>query len=139
MVTKIFLVSFMLIATLSMSSCIGTSSDYGVKLSCEQFDESSHYISGYNVRVGSKIRIKLCSNPTTGFQWDYKLTTKNIVIEENHDFEESAESIVGATSIESWIFEAVEKGTTEIKMEYSRPRENGLEAERTYTAKVTVQ
>ena len=129
----------MLITTLSMSSCIVTSHDYNVELSCEQFGESSQYVSAYKLEVGDKIRLELCSNPTTGFQWDYEIAIENIVKEEDHDFEPPEGDVPGAAGIELWTFEAVGKGTTEIRMEYSQPWEGGLKAEWTYTAMVTVE
>ena len=139
MLTRIFLVFIMFVTTLSMSSCIVTSHDYNVELSCEQFAENSHYSSDFELEVGDKVRLELCSNPTTGFQWDYEITTENIVKEEDHDFEEPEEGVIGAAGIELWTFEAVEKGTTEIHMEYSQPWEGGLKAEWTYTVTVTVE
>ena len=135
----VFLTLAMFTAVLLLSSCIVTSHDYNVELSCEMFAENSHYSSDYELEVGDKIRVKLCSNPTTGFQWDYEMTIENVLKEEDHDLEEPEGDLVGAASIELWAFEAVEKGTTEVQMEYSRPWEGGLEAEWTYTMTVTVE
>ncbi len=60
--------------------------------------------------------------------------------EEDHDFEEPGDAgIVGAGGREVWTFEAIETGTTEVRMEYSQPWEGGLKAEWTYTATVTVE
>jgi len=139
MLIRIFLVFIMFISTLSMSSCIVTSHDYNVELSCEQFAETKHYSSDLVLEVGDKIRLELCSNPTTGFQWDYEITTENVVKEEDHDFEPPEGDVPGAAGIELWTFEAVEKGATEIQMEYSQPWEGGLKAEWTYTVTVTVE
>ena len=139
MLLRIFLVFIMLIPALSMSSCIVTSHDYNVELSCEQFAENNHYSSDFELEIGDKIRMELCSNSTTGFQWDYEITIENIVKEEDYDFEEPEGDVIGAAGIELWTFEAVEKGTTEIQMEYSQPWEGGLKAEWTYTMTVTVK
>jgi len=136
---RLFLVFTILVTTLLMSSCIVTSHDYNVELSCEQFGENSHRSGEFEVEVGDKIRVELCSNPTTGFEWGYEITIENVVKEEDHDFEEPEEGIVGAAGIEFWTFEAVEKGTTEVQMEYSQPWEGGLKAEWTYTVTVTVE
>ena len=139
MLTRIFLVFIMFVTTLSMSSCIVTSHDYDIEQTCDQFAEDSHYHTNIEMEVGDKIRLKLCSNQTTGFQWEYEVTTENIVKEEDHDFEEPEEDIVGAAGIELWTFEAVEKGTTELLMEYSQPWEGGLKAEWTYTITIMVE
>jgi len=139
MLRRILLVFIMLITALSMSSCIVTSHDYNVEISCNEFSERNHRSGEFEVEVGDKIRVELCSNPTTGFQWDYEFTTANVVKEEDHDFEEPEEGIVGAAGTELWTFEAVGTGTTEIQMEYSQPWEGGLKAEWTYTMTVTVE
>ena len=93
----------------------------------------------FEAEVGDKITVKLCSNPTTGFQWAYETTVEDVLKEEDHDFEEPEGDVVGAASIEVWTFEAVEKGTTEVRMEYSQPWEGGLKAEWTYIMTVTVE
>ena len=104
-----------------------------------KFYESNHHSDEFEIEVGDKIRVELCSNPTTGFEWDYEITIGNIVKEEDHDFEEPSGDIVGAAGIEYWTFEAIEKGTTKVRMEYSRSWECGEKAEWTYTMNVTVK
>jgi predicted secreted protein len=139
MLRRVFLVFIMFVTTLSMSSCIVTSHDYNVEFSCDEFTDNHHRSGEFDVEVGDKIRLELCSNATTGFQWDYEITTENIVKEEDHDFESPEEDVPGAAGVELWTFEAVGKGTTEIQMEYSQPWEGGMKAEWTYTITVTVE
>ena len=136
---SIFLILPMFAAVLLLSSCIVTSHDYSVELSCDEFTESNHRSGEFEVEVGDKIRVELCSNPTTGFQWDYEMTVEDVLKEEDHDFEEPEGDIVGAPSIEIWTFEATEKGTTKVQMEYSQPWEGGLKAEWTYTMTIMVE
>ena len=137
---KIMLIPMILVALLALSSCIVTSSLTNVEISCDEFAENPHSIRNeFQVEIGDKITVKLCSNPTTGFQWDYETTIENVLKEEDHDFEEPKDKgLVGAAGIEVWTFEAVEKGTTEVRMEYSQPWGGGLKAEWTYTVTVTV-
>jgi len=139
MLLRISLLFIMCITTLSMSSCFVTSHDYSFEVSCEDFAENGHYSSDLVLEVGDKIKLELCSNQSTGFKWDYEITTANIVKEEDHDFEEPEEGVVGAAGKELWTFEAVETGTTEIQMEYSQPWEGGTKAEWTYIISVTVE
>ena len=136
---RTFLIFTILTAVLLLSSCIVTSHDYNIEVTCDDFGTNNNRISEFEMEVGDKIRMKLCSNPTTGFQWDYEMTIENVLKEEDHDFEEPEEDVVGAAGIELWTFEAVEKGTTEVQMEYSQPWEGGLKAEWTYTMNVTVE
>jgi inhibitor of cysteine peptidase len=139
MLLRISLLFIMCITTLSMSSCFVTSHDYSFEVSCEEFAENSKYNRDLVLEVGDKIKLALCSNRSTGFSWEYKVTAENIVSEEDHDFEEPEADVVGAAGKELWTFKAVEKGTTEIQMEYSKPWEGGTKAEWTYTIKVTVE
>ncbi len=136
---RIFLIFTIFTTVLLPSSCIVTSHDFNVEISCDEFGESNHRSGEFEVEVGDKIRVELCSNPTTGFQWDYETTIENVLKEEDHDFEEPKGDVPGAAGIEVWTFEAVEKGTTEVQMEYSQPWEGGLNAEWTYTVTVTVE
>ena len=136
---RIFLIFAIFTTALLLSSCIVTSHDFNVEISCYEFSESNHRSDEFEVEVGDKIRLELCSNQTTGFEWEYQMTQENVLKEEDHDFEEPEAGTVGAAGIELWTFEAVEKGTTEVRMEYSQPWEGGLKAEWTYTVTVTVE
>ena len=127
-----------LAALLSLSSCIVTSHDIDVEITCDQFNENHHMRNEFRVEIGDKIRVKLCSNPTTGFQWEYEMSSESILSEEDHDLEEPQGGVSGASGMEVWTFEAVEKGTTEVRLVYSRPWEGGEKEEWTYTMTVTV-
>ena len=134
------LLMFTIFATvLLLSSCIVTSHDFNVEISCDEFGENNHRSGEFEVEVGDKIRMKLCSDPTTGFQWDYEMTVENVLKEEDHDFEEPEGDIPGAAGKEIWTFEAVETGTTEVQMEYSQPSEGGVKSKWTYNVTVTVE
>ena len=113
------LILVIFIASLSPLSCV-TSRDIHVNISCDQFAEDHSMIQEYQIEIGDKIIIRLCSNPTTGFEWKYETSADNILIEEDHDFEESKENVAGASGIEVWTFEAKANGITEIDMVYSK-------------------
>ena len=136
---RIFLIFTIFTIVPLLSSCIVTSHDFKVEISCDKFGENGHYITEFDVEVGDKIRVKLCSNPTTGFKWTYEISAESVLKEEDYDFEEPEGDIPGVAGIDVWTFEAVEKGTTEVRMEYSQPWEGGLKAEWTYTMNVTVE
>ena len=138
---RMILMVTILVASLSMSSCIVTSHETGVEISCDEFNENPYNVRNeFQVEIGDKITVKLCSNLTTGFQWKYE-TTGDIVLQvEDHDFEEpESNGDAGVAGKEVWTFEAVEKGITELRMEYSRPWEGGEKTEWTYTITVTVE
>ena len=93
----------------------------------------------FQVEIGDKIRAKLCSNPTIGFKWEYGMSNENVLSEEDYDFEEPKGDVPGTAGIEVWTFEAVAKGTTEVRMAYSQSWEGGKKEEWTYTITVTVE
>jgi len=136
---RIFLMFTIFATVLLLSSCIVTSHDFNVEISCNEFGENNHRSGEFEVEVGDKIRMKLCSDPTTGFQWDYEMTVENVLKEEDHDFEEPEGDIPGAAGIEIWTFEAVKTGTTEVQMEYSQPSEGSVKSKWTYNVTVTVE
>ena len=136
---RIFFIFTIFATVLLLSSCIVTSHDFNVEISCDEFGQNNHRSDEFEVEIGDKIRMKLCSDPTTGFQWGYEMTVENVLKEEDHDFEEPEGDIPGAAGIEIWTFEAVETGTTEVQMEYSQPSEDGLKSQWTYNVTVTVE
>ena len=135
---RIILIFVVLVASLSLSSCI-TSRDINVEITCDQFHENHHMRNDFQVKIGDKIRTKLCSNPITGFKWEYEMSNENVLKEEDYDFEEPESDGVGAPGIEVWTFEAVAKGTTEVHLAYSQPWEGGEKEVWTYTITVTVE
>ena len=137
---KLSLITISMIALLVLSSCFVTSRDIGVEITCGQFvDNPKNNFNDFEVEIGDKITVKLCSNASTGFQWEYVMTSDNVVKEEDHDFEEPEGDVVGAAGVEVWTFEAIGKGNTEIQMEYSQPWEGGIKKEWTYTISVIVE
>lgn len=137
---KIITLITLLLFSLTLFSCIVTSQNIVEEYSCDDFSENPTSLSDdYNIEVGDKITIKLCSNATTGFQWDYEITGDTAVKEEDHDFEEPDGDIAGAPGTEVWTFEGTEKGTAVISMEYSQPWEGGMKKEWTYQMTIKVE
>ena len=128
----------LLLVSLSLLSCI-TMGTYNIDVSCEQFRENPNNISIFQIEIGDKVTVRLCSNPTTGFQWSYEMSGDTVLKERYHDFEEPDSDVVGASGTDVWTFEGTAKGTTEVLMEYSKPWEGGTKKEWTYRMTVTVQ
>ena len=82
---RMVLVLSLLVLTVLMPSCV-TSHDYYVDISCAQFAENPKGLQqNYQIEIGDKIYIELCSNPTTGFQWSYGMSGDTVLKEEDHD------------------------------------------------------
>ncbi len=134
---RIILGILILSTVLLTMSCV-TSHDQSADITCEEFGAYKHMGAEFTVEVGDKVRVNLCSSPTTGFKWEYTLTG-NSVTEEDHDFEEPVGDIVGAAGTEMWTYEAVSTGTSEVSMEYSQPWDDGTKAVWTCTIHITVK
>jgi inhibitor of cysteine peptidase len=137
---KLKLILLLLVVSIfSLSSCI-TSKLMTVEISCDEFMANPHSISNeFEVEVGDKVMVKLCSNHSTGFKWDYEMVGKAVLKEEDYDYEEPEdENLVGAPGTEVWTFEAVEIGNTEVHLEYSQPWEGDTNNEWSYTMQITV-
>ena len=128
------------ILTLPMLSCIVNSRDTHVEISCDDFIKHPTSIrNDFKIEIGDKIFIELCSNPTTGFEWSYEMIGDTAVKEEDHDFDAPEGDVPGASGKETWTFEGLGKGTTEILMEYSQPWDGGIKNEWTYRITITVE
>jgi predicted secreted protein len=135
---SIIALAVLLLPLLPLFSCIVTSQLIQKEYSCDDFTENPKGITDtVSINVGDKVTIMLCSNATTGFEWDYTMTGNTAVKEEDHDFEEPGGNEVGAAGTEVWVFEGTEKGTAEIQMEYSQPWEGGMKQEWLY--KITIK
>ena len=135
---RTILILLLLFSTIFMQSCI-TSRDIHVEISCDEFTENPKSMQNdFQIEVGDKVYIELCSNPSTGFKWNYDLSADNVLKEEGYDFEEPDGDVVGASGKEIWTFEAIGKGTTVINMEYSQPWQGGIKGEWTYRVNVVV-
>ena len=103
-----------------------------------------HHISQeVKVPVDGSLTVTLCSNPTTGFQWESaKITDQTVLERVDHKFvspESEPPPPPGTPGQEIWTFKALKKGTSTISMEYSRPWEGGEKTEWTFVLVVVVE
>lgn len=126
-----------------MLSCIVTSRETHVEISCDDFMENPKHPKSirndFEIEIGDKIYVELCSNPTTGFAWTYEISGDIAVKEEDHDYHAPEDNVPGSPGKETWTFEGIDKGTSKIFMEYSQPWDSGIKQEWTYTISVTVE
>ena len=134
---KIILMFAVLAILLLLPSCIKMQQ---IEITCEQFNQNPNATSEFQATVNQMIIVKLCSNPTTGFQWKYEIIGQNVLQETDHRLVSvKNENVVGAPDKEVWNFQAVGKGTAEVRMEYGRQWEGGEQNEWTYVFTVTVE
>jgi len=115
-----------------------------VEISCDDFMSANHISQELEVPVDGSLTVTLCSNPTTGFQWSEsaQIGDQTVIEQIDHEFvgpESEPPPPPGTPGQEVWTFKALEKGTSTISMEYSRPWEGGEKGEWTFTLSVVVK
>lgn len=141
MKAKIGLICAVALLTTLLFGCAVAQKQGLINLTCDDFISQNHIIGELSVKAGDSFTVTLCSNPTTGFQWESAVITEpSVLTETNHQFfGPEDENLVGAAGRDVWTFQALKKGTSNISIAYSRPWEGGEKAEWTFTAAVTVK
>ena len=85
--------------------------------------------------------LSLCSNPTTGFNWELiEVTDPEVLVYVGDEYvAPEAEGVVGTAGKEVWTFNVLKAGSSNITMQYSRPWEGGEEAEWTFALNANVK
>jgi predicted secreted protein len=141
MKSRIIIMIAMCAALLLSLSCTMTPSRIlavDVEISCEKFNAAQHYMSEFEAEVDTVITVSLCSNPSTGYEWECEITGEDVLEETGHDYVPPEGEAVGAPGMDVWTFKAIGEGEAEVRLEYSQPWEDGDKEERTYTFTVTV-
>jgi inhibitor of cysteine peptidase len=147
MKAKLVLLGMVAIISLTLMACGGAESaaelkQWGISASCDNFSEQGNITKNLEVAVGDTITVTLCSNASTGFRWSEaaQIGAPALIQQVEHKFvAPEGEGLVGAPGQEVWTFKALEKGTTTIAMEYSRPWEGGEKGVWTFVLTVTVE
>ena len=134
----------LLLTVVGCTPAVGASpaQEASIEVTIDQFMNANHMVREVEVAQGGVLTISLGSNPSTGFSWTenaeiadtavLRLTGGSFVAPEGED-------MVGASGNQTWTFEALEKGTTSVNMEYGRPWEGGEKGVWTFELTVTVK
>ena len=140
---KIIPVLALLTLSLWIASCAPATS---IDISCDDFGAQEHISKKVTTAVGDSFTVTLCSNATTGFQWSETAQISNHSVLEQVDYgftppEAGGDkpAAPGTPGEEVWTFKAIEAGTAEVSMEYSRPWEGGEKGEWTFDLTVIVE
>ena len=140
LILTIFVVSMLLVA------CAAPGQKAWVEVTCDDFYDNNHFKAAptLEVQAGETFEVKLCSNPTTGFQWseNAQISDPLVLQQENHKFigpESEPPPPPGTPGQEVWTFKALKEGSSTIFFEYSRPWEGGEKGEWTCTVSVLVK
>ncbi len=83
------------------------------------------------LETGERARIRLPSNPSTGYRWVIAMESNTAPVLLLDDWHESADSdLVGAAGTDVFRIEATSAGPGVLRLEYRRPFEASLPAER---------
>ena len=144
MKTKTTLILTAIAVSMLLVACTAPGQKAWVEVSCDEFNNNHHIEQMLQVQPGETFEIKLCSNPTTGFQWseEAQISDKAITIQEGHEFtgpDSEPPPPPGTPGQEVWNFKALKEGSSTIFFEYSRPWEGGEKGEWTCTVNVIVK
>ncbi|MBM3157345.1 MAG: protease inhibitor I42 family protein [Chloroflexi bacterium] len=151
MKVKLALLGMMALVALIFAACGGAEGaaelkQWDVIASCDNFFEQGNITRNLEVAVGDTITVTLCSNASTGFKWSEtaQISDPNKLEQVKHEYVApqaggDGAPLVGAAGKEVWTFKALERGTTTVAMEYSRPWEGGEKGVWTFVLTVTVE
>jgi len=110
-----------------------------LNIECDEFMEQKNVSRQIEIWPAYAVTVYLCSNPSTGFSWSESavISDQSVILQKHHEFTAPEDPRPGAPGQEMWQFKTLEKGTSTIKMEYSKPGED--EPEWTFTLTVIVK
>ena len=136
---KLALVFGLLAVLLPLLGCARAAGQASVAVSCDEFTKEPAITRELEVPAGSSFTLTLCSNPSTGFQWEEPEVTGDAVELVDHEFVAPSTDKVGAPGQEVWTFKALNKGRSTVSLAYSRPWEGGEKGEWKFELAVVVK
>lgn len=108
---------------------------------CNDFMNQKHITDEIELTVGKGVTVILCSNPTTGFQWneEAQISDPGVVEQVSHEYVAPTSDKPGAAGTEKFNFRGLKQGTATVSLEYSRPWEGGEKAEWTCILTIIVK
>lgn len=141
MKSRLILLSIISLGLLSISACSPPTKQ--VEVSYDDFMNQKHISKQIEITSGSSFEVTLCSNPTTGFQWEEARISNEAVLKQvDRQFislESEPPPPPGTPGQEIWTFETIRRGSSTVSICYSRPWEGGEKGEWTFTLAVTVK
>lgn len=104
-------------------------------------DEQARHCDPLELRLGQEFNLRLPSNPTTGFRWQLRADAAPVLQllgPEVYTTPEAA-GVIGSAGVSTWRLRAVERGAGRLELDYRRPWEHGVAAERQFRCHVRVR
>jgi predicted secreted protein len=122
------------------SAAIGSPRQTNISVGYDEFSQGKNISRQVTITEGTELAVNLASNPSTGFGWTQAVVgTPSILTQTDSKYVAPDGKAVGAAGTQVLTFKTLAKGTTNVKMDYSRPWEGGEKAEWTFALTVTVQ
>ena len=141
--SKLILVCAMTAISLCLFACSTVPKQVSVDVSCDDFMKQAAISKETEVAVDGSLTVTLCSNPSTGFQWEsIKITDQTVLEQVDHKFvspESEPPPPPGTPGQEVWTFKALKEGKSTVSVEYSRPWESSEKAAWTFVLTVVVK
>ncbi|MBH27452.1 MAG: hypothetical protein CL786_05455 [Chloroflexi bacterium] len=137
-----WLVTVIILLILIFSNRNSTSgeSQLSLEITCDQFLAEKHITQNIRMQSGDSLGVSLCSNGTTGFQWEQPayISDERILKQTLHKFVPPEGNSLGSAGKEEWEINTLKNGTSIVKLLYSRPWEGGEKSEWSLTLTVVV-
>jgi predicted secreted protein len=135
------------IAFLLLPGCAVAPKHVSVEVACGDFYASQHITDEVHIPVDGTVTLTLCSNPTTGLQWEPTVCCplRSVILAEvDHKFippEETGDMppAVGVPIEEVWVYKGVNQGTAAVSLDYRRLGQSDERGEWTYNLTVVVE
>lgn len=130
-----------IIAAILFVACSKSKSETPSNPSSEKFVDVDEKDNGNTIHVlpGKTIRVKLRSNPSTGFSWALGPIEDGFFdIESKFEADPHREYEAGYGGYEIWKFKAEQSGETDISLSYERPWEDERPAAKTFSLHVVI-
>ncbi len=102
--------------------------------------DSANNGAALDVSVNQILNIKLDSNPTTGYKWNLVTPPDERILKLlSSKYNAPTGGALGAGGRETWQFQAVGRGTTALKLAYSRPFEPNTPPAKEFSLTVNVK
>lgn len=145
LVVAIFTVASVLVA----AGCGGDDDEDGaqaaeIDIGCDVFEDPSraNVTQAIDLETDQVLTVTVCSNPTTGFEWELAdISSPDVIEEAGHEYigpEDGGTPTAGAAGQEVWRFRALDGGESTISLSYNQPWDGGEKGIWTLDVTVTV-
>ncbi|MCQ4345873.1 protease inhibitor I42 family protein [Pseudomonas stutzeri] len=104
-------------------------------------DAPSRHCTPLELHSGQTLNLRLPSNPSTGLRWELRdagAPALRLLGPEVYTTPEDA-GVVGSAGVSTWRFRAETRGEGRLALDYRRPWENGVAAERSFECRFRVR